>query len=66
MQINGVEIIDTYAEAFPIWFSRIIITADDYELAKIAATEATGFSGNDIKSIFPGTNIKIIFTFITY
>lgn len=48
MQINGVEIIDTYAEAFPIWFSRIIITADDYELAKIAATEATGFATSAI------------------
>ncbi|MBQ3684426.1 MAG: hypothetical protein II925_02415, partial [Methanomicrobium sp.] len=23
MKINGVEIIDTYAEAFPIWFSRV-------------------------------------------
>ncbi|MDD4126693.1 MAG: formylmethanofuran--tetrahydromethanopterin N-formyltransferase, partial [Methanomicrobium sp.] len=48
MQINGVEIVNTYAEAFPIWFSRLIITADDYELAKIAAVEATGFATSAI------------------
>lgn len=48
MKINGVEIIDTYAEAFPIWFSRVIITADSYELAKIAAVEATGFATSAI------------------
>ncbi|WOF16115.1 formylmethanofuran--tetrahydromethanopterin N-formyltransferase [Methanoplanus sp. FWC-SCC4] len=48
MQINNVEIIDTYAEAFPIWFSRVIITADSLELAKIAAVEATGFATSTI------------------
>ena len=27
MEINGTEILDTFAEAFPIWLSRVIITA---------------------------------------
>lgn len=43
MQINGVEIQDTYAEAFGIKMTRILITAETEELAKIAATEATGY-----------------------
>ena len=48
MQIEGTEIVDTYAEAFPIWLSRIIITADSLELAMVAATEATGFATSTI------------------
>ena len=48
MQINGTEIVDTYAEAFPIWLSRVIITADTHELAMVAATEATGFATSTI------------------
>jgi formylmethanofuran:tetrahydromethanopterin formyltransferase len=28
MEKNGVMILDTFAEAFPIWISRVIITAD--------------------------------------
>ncbi|AEF96247.1 formylmethanofuran--tetrahydromethanopterin N-formyltransferase [Methanotorris igneus] len=43
MEINGVIIEDTFAEAFPIWVSRILVTAATERLAKIAATEATGF-----------------------
>jgi formylmethanofuran--tetrahydromethanopterin N-formyltransferase len=43
MEINGVFIEDTFAEAFPIWVSRVLITAATERLAKIAATEATGF-----------------------
>ncbi|GBF36263.1 formylmethanofuran--tetrahydromethanopterin N-formyltransferase [Methanofervidicoccus abyssi] len=43
MEINGVYIEDTFAEAFPIWVSRVLITAATKRLAKIAATEATGF-----------------------
>ncbi|WP_017980988.1 formylmethanofuran--tetrahydromethanopterin N-formyltransferase [Methanocaldococcus villosus] len=43
MEINGVYIEDTFAEAFPIWVSRILITAATKRWAKIAATEATGF-----------------------
>ncbi|NPA62583.1 MAG: formylmethanofuran--tetrahydromethanopterin N-formyltransferase [Methanococci archaeon] len=43
MEINGVYIEDTFAEAFPIWVSRVLITAATKKWAKIAATEATGF-----------------------
>ncbi len=43
VELNGVYIEDTFAEAFPIWVSRVLITADTERLAKIAATEATGF-----------------------
>ncbi len=43
MEINGVYIEDTFAEAFPIWIGRVLITAATKKWAKIAATEATGF-----------------------
>ena len=43
MEINGVEIKDTYAEGFGIKVTRILVTAATEELAKIAATEATGY-----------------------
>ncbi len=43
MEINGVEIEDTFAEAFGIQVSRILVTAATKKLAKIAATEATGY-----------------------
>ncbi len=48
MEINGVTIDDTYAEAFPTWVCRIIITAVNKEWAKKAATEATGFATSAI------------------
>ena len=48
MQINGVPIDNTYAEAFPTWISRIIITAVTEEWAVKAATEATGFATSAI------------------
>jgi formylmethanofuran--tetrahydromethanopterin N-formyltransferase len=48
MQINGVPIDNTYAEAFPTWISRIIITAVNREWALKAATEATGFATSAI------------------
>ena len=44
MEINGVTIDNTYAEAFPTWVCRIIITAVTKEWARKAATEATGFA----------------------
>jgi formylmethanofuran--tetrahydromethanopterin N-formyltransferase len=44
LQINGVTIDDTYAEAFPIWVSRVIITGATKYWAHQAATEATGFA----------------------
>ncbi len=43
MQLNGVEIVDTFAEAFPIKAARLIITADS---ERWATTAATVFCGN--------------------
>ena len=43
MKYNNVEIDDTYAEAFGIQVSRVLITAATEYYAKVAATEATGF-----------------------
>ena len=48
MEINGAKILDTYAEAFPVWISRIIITAASKKWAYKAATEATGFATSKI------------------
>jgi formylmethanofuran--tetrahydromethanopterin N-formyltransferase len=48
MELNGVAIDDTYAEAFPTWICRIIITAVTKEWAHKAATEATGFATSAI------------------
>ena len=41
---NGVEIVDTYAEGFSMWGSRIIITALNRKWANIAAQNMTGFA----------------------
>ncbi|RLI84253.1 formylmethanofuran--tetrahydromethanopterin N-formyltransferase [Archaeoglobales archaeon] len=43
MKVNGVEVEDTFAEAFGIKIARVLITAYDYDWAMVAATEATGF-----------------------
>ncbi len=43
MEINGVEIEDTFAEAFGIKVSRVLVTAATKKLARVAATEATGY-----------------------
>ncbi|KQC04913.1 MAG: formylmethanofuran--tetrahydromethanopterin N-formyltransferase [Methanoculleus sp. SDB] len=48
MELNGVTIDDTYAEAFPTWVSRVIITAVTEEWAYKAAVEATGFATSAI------------------
>ena len=48
MEINGVPIDNTYAEAFPTWVCRVIITAVTKEWAIKAATEATGFATSAI------------------
>ncbi len=42
LQLHGVEIIDTFAEAFPIKAARLIITADSARWATIAATVMCG------------------------
>ncbi len=44
MKLNGVEIADTFAEAFDIKVSRFLITANDYDLAMECAKETTGFA----------------------
>lgn len=43
MEINGVPIEDTFAEAFSMHMNRTIITAYDEEWARTTALEATGF-----------------------
>lgn len=48
MEISGTAILDTYAEAFPVWVSRIIITAATTEWARAAAITATGFATSKI------------------
>jgi len=48
MEIHGAVILDTYAEAFPAWVSRIVITAERREWAYRAAREATGFATSKI------------------
>jgi len=50
MEINGVVIDDTYAEAFPAWISEIVITAANRYLAQEAAEHATGFATSVIGS----------------
>ncbi len=42
MQLGGIEIIDTFAEAFPIKATRLIITADQLRWATTAATVMCG------------------------
>jgi formylmethanofuran--tetrahydromethanopterin N-formyltransferase len=48
MELSGAVILDTYAEAFPVWISRIVITAASREWAHRAAVEATGFATSRI------------------
>ncbi len=42
LEKNGVQVVDTFAEAFPITGTRVIITAISAEWARIAATVMTG------------------------
>lgn len=44
MKINGVEIRDSFAEAFPMAGTRLIITADTPRWARTAAASMTGFA----------------------
>ncbi|MBN1538323.1 MAG: formylmethanofuran--tetrahydromethanopterin N-formyltransferase [Anaerolineales bacterium] len=44
MQINSVMIEDTFAEAFPMWLARLVITADTPYWAQTAARYATGLA----------------------
>jgi formylmethanofuran--tetrahydromethanopterin N-formyltransferase len=42
LQRNGVEVVDTFAEAFPITGTRLVITAENGKWARIAALVMTG------------------------
>jgi len=42
LSVNGVEIVETFAEAFPIMGTRVLITAETAEWANIAATSMSG------------------------
>lgn len=42
LSIRGIEIEDTYAEAFPLACARVIVTAEHPRLVRSAATAATG------------------------
>ena len=44
MQVNGIEIVDTFAEAFKMWGARVVITADSAKWALAAARSMTGFA----------------------
>lgn len=44
MKINSTEIVDTYAEAFKMWGSRVLITAETRQWAMAAARSMTGFA----------------------
>ncbi len=48
MELNGVEIEDTYCEAFGAFFTRILVTAKNEKWVKIAAQEATGYGTSGI------------------
>jgi formylmethanofuran--tetrahydromethanopterin N-formyltransferase len=44
MLIDGVAIVDTFAEAFAMWGARVLITAEDEKWALAAARSMTGFA----------------------
>jgi len=48
MEIDGTTLLVTFAEAFPVWISRVLVTADTHKWALLAATEATGFATSKI------------------
>jgi formylmethanofuran--tetrahydromethanopterin N-formyltransferase len=48
MELNGVEIEDTFAEAFGGFFTRILITAKNEKWANIAALVSTGYGTSTI------------------
>jgi len=49
MEINGVPIEDTFAEAFSMHMNRTIITAYQEDWARITALEATGLATSHLK-----------------
>jgi len=47
---NVCEIVDTFAEMFPLWAGRVLITADNEKWALTAAAATTGFATSVIMS----------------
>jgi formylmethanofuran--tetrahydromethanopterin N-formyltransferase len=60
MELNGVEIEDTFAEAFPIKIARVLITGATKRWALVAATEATGFGTSVIGCPAEGGIEKVV------
>lgn len=50
MKVGVAELIDDFTEMFPMWVSRLLITADTYEWALTAGRVATGFATSIIMS----------------
>jgi len=50
LRLDGVEVEDTFAEMFPMWAGRILITAENDKWAQTAAKTATGFGTSIIMS----------------
>ena len=48
MRLHGVDILDTFAEAFPMTAARVVVTAATSEWARIGATAATGYASSVI------------------
>lgn len=48
MHLNGVEIVDTFAEAFPMTAARVVVTACNSVWARIGATAVTGYASSVI------------------
>ncbi len=44
MELDGVEIVDTFAEAFAMWGARVLVTAENEKWAAAAARTMTGFA----------------------
>ena len=44
MRLHDAEIVDTFAEAFPMWGARIVVTADTPGWASHAGRSLTGFA----------------------
>ena len=44
MRVSGAEVVDTFAEAFPMWGARIVVTADSPDWAREAGRSLTGFA----------------------
>ncbi|MBA2490316.1 MAG: formylmethanofuran--tetrahydromethanopterin N-formyltransferase [Gammaproteobacteria bacterium] len=49
MRLQSAEIVDTFAEAFEMWVSRVIVTAATIEWARAAAQSMTGFATSVIR-----------------